>query len=223
MSIANRETWLNAMAAKMAPRFAELGYPLPPFRVSIGFTSGGMRANANGECWNKSTSADERFEIFIVPSEAASMDVAAILAHELTHTAVGFECGHKGAFADVALALGLKRPLTATRAGPAFIEYARPFIDELGAIPHAVLSYHVPSGKPGGTERGPAGIVRRAPANDNGAGESTRPPKQTTRLLKAACEECGYTVRVTQKWLEVGPPHCPVHGAMAIADHADAA
>lgn len=223
MSIANRETWLNAVAAKMAPRFAELGYPLPPFRVSIGFTSGGMRANVNGECWNKSTSADERFEIFIVPSEAASMDVAAILAHELTHAAVGFGCGHKGAFADVALALGLQRPLTATTAGPAFIEYAQPFIDELGAIPHAALSYHVPSGKPGGIERGPAGVIQRPPANDNGAGESTRPPKQTTRLLKACCAECGYTVRVTQKWLEVGPPHCPVHGAMVVADHADAA
>ena len=37
----NRETWLNEMAALMAPRFEELGFPLPKFRVSIGFTSVG--------------------------------------------------------------------------------------------------------------------------------------------------------------------------------------
>lgn len=34
--------------------------------------------------------------------------------------------------------------------------------------------------------------------------------KQTTRLNKAECSACGYTCRVTKKWLElVGPPLCP--------------
>ena len=33
---------------------------------------------------------------------------------------------------------------------------------------------------------------------------------QSTRLLKAECGECGYTVRVTKKWLEAkGAPICP--------------
>lgn len=33
---------------------------------------------------------------------------------------------------------------------------------------------------------------------------------QGTRLLKATCGECGYTVRVTRKWLEAaGTPLCP--------------
>ena len=33
--------------------------------------------------------------------------------------------------------------------------------------------------------------------------------KQTTRLIKCECTECGYTVRTTAKWLEVGAPLCP--------------
>jgi hypothetical protein len=34
--------------------------------------------------------------------------------------------------------------------------------------------------------------------------------KQTTRLIKAECPDCGYTVRVTKKWLdEAGEPICP--------------
>lgn len=38
--------------------------------------------------------------------------------------------------------------------------------------------------------------------------------KQGTRLLKCECPECGYNVRVTQKWLDVGNPICPSHGEM---------
>jgi hypothetical protein len=36
--------------------------------------------------------------------------------------------------------------------------------------------------------------------------------KQTTRLNKCECQSCGYTVRVTQKWLEIGAPICPCNG-----------
>lgn len=38
--------------------------------------------------------------------------------------------------------------------------------------------------------------------------EGRTKPKQSTRLLKAWCAECGYTVRVTRKWLEIAPPTC---------------
>lgn len=46
---------------------------------------------------------------------------------------------------------------------------------------------------------------------------STR-KKQATRLLKCQCAMCGYTARVTAKWInEVGPPHCPDDGPMEVA------
>lgn len=35
--------------------------------------------------------------------------------------------------------------------------------------------------------------------------------KQGTRMLKAECPFCGYTIRLTRKWLEVATPRCPVH------------
>jgi hypothetical protein len=35
--------------------------------------------------------------------------------------------------------------------------------------------------------------------------------------LKAECGDCGYTVRVTRKWVDdAGAPHCPKHGAMQV-------
>jgi hypothetical protein len=33
---------------------------------------------------------------------------------------------------------------------------------------------------------------------------------QTTRMLKAVCPSCGYTVRLTSKWAALGLPSCPV-------------
>ncbi len=33
--------------------------------------------------------------------------------------------------------------------------------------------------------------------------------KHGTRLIKVSCPTCGYTVRTTRKWLEIGSPICP--------------
>jgi len=212
---ANRETWLNDIAALMAPRFAELGHPLPSFRVSVGFPSAGMNSKAVGECWNKSASADQHFEIFLRPDRADPLNVAATLAHELVHTAVGLREGHKGNFAKVALALGFTRPLTHTSENETLAAWIKPMIEAVGPMPHAPLQWRQGSG----VKRGGGGM---SPREDGGEGEgeeghdSSGPKKQGTRMLKAICKTCGYTVRVTSKWLLIGPPHCPADGAMEI-------
>jgi hypothetical protein len=72
----------------------------------------------------------------------------------------------------------------------------------LGPLPHASL--HI--------ERAPLTALAAAIALD-------RPKKQRIRMLKAACptDSCGYTVRVAASWVrDVGPPHCPKHGAMSV-------
>lgn len=33
--------------------------------------------------------------------------------------------------------------------------------------------------------------------------------KQTTRMIKLECPECGYTIRTTRRWIAVGMPTCP--------------
>lgn len=38
--------------------------------------------------------------------------------------------------------------------------------------------------------------------------EPSSKTKEGTRLLKCQCPECGYVVRTTQKWLDVGVPTC---------------
>lgn len=224
----NRETWLNNLAAKMAPRFEEMGFPLPKFRVSVGFGGNGQRSRSAAEVWHSSVSEDGAFEILIMPDQVGEELVACHLAHELIHTAVGFDQGHKGDFAKVAITMGLNRPMTATTPGPAFKEWVAPFLVELGPIPHARLRFDrgmvkapakaAPERKEAPGEEVEQEQEQEAEPAPRRAGESTRPPKQTTRMKKAECGQCGYTVRLSAKWLEVGPPGCPQHGPMDTED-----
>jgi SprT-like family len=57
-------------------------------------------------------------------------------------------------------------------------------------------------------------IVERLPALAHGALDLSARKKQSTRMLKLACADCGYTVRTTAKWLEVGTPTCCCGGDM---------
>lgn len=188
----NRESWLNRVAVGMAPLFTALGTPLPDrVRVAIGFTSAGRKGKAIGECWDNRRSADGHFEIFIRPDLAHAPDampaqIAAILAHELVHAAVGIAAGHGRAFQRIALGLGLVGPMRATTPGNAFLAAVVPILAAAGPLPHARL--------------------------DTG-GQTTAPKKQAARMLKCECQACGYTVRTARKWLETaGAPLCPIEG-----------
>lgn len=205
----NRESWLNFVAQQMAPIFANLDAPLPDrVRIAIGFTSTGNRGKRIGECWDNRCSEDGHFEIFIVPNLAESADlmpmqVAAILAHELVHAAVGIPAGHGPLFRRVAKGLGLVGKMTATVAGPEFETAVKPILALAGPLPHSRLN----TGKVPGEEGEP------------GEPKTTGPKKQTKRHIKCKCTRCGYTARTSRKWLDkVGSPHCPQHGEMEIIE-----
>lgn len=188
----NRETWLLAASRALAPWFEAEGMPLPPHRIACGFPSTralSTKGRRIGECWSDMVSSDGVAELLISPVLDDPQEVAATLVHELIHAAIGCDHGHDPTFAAAARRMLLEGKPTATVASDAFRERVAPILAELGPYPHAKLI-------PGGAGR----------------------KKQGTRLRKAWCatEECGYTVRVTAKWLEIGPPHCPLHGAMEV-------
>ncbi len=187
-----REAWLMALAAKLRPAFEAVKAPVPvEVRLSCGWPSKGATASRNrriGECWSERCSADGTREVFVSPTLADPVEVGAVLVHELVHAA-GY-MGHGADFAKVARALGLTGRMRATVAGERLRAELAAIVSELGPYPHATLT-------PGQDER-----------------------KQSTRLLKVQCpdEGCGYTVRVTAKWLEVGFPTCPCGTVMERAE-----
>lgn len=172
-----REGWLNAFIAESADRFSEVGAELPrSIRASIGFTSKGARSNRVGECWSETASNDGHFEIFIVPQTESAERIAGILTHELVHAAVGLEAGHGPAFRKIATALGLEGKMTATTEGDAWRTWASPIIEKLGPYPAAPMVSAV--------------------------GQSSTPKKQTTRMIKVECPECGWHFRASRQNLD---------------------
>lgn len=188
-----REGWLVAAIEKLAPLFVEVGVELPAVRVSVGWPGGrGKKGNVIGQCWSPAASADGVSQLFISPVLDDASRVLDVLAHELVHAADRCENGHRAPFAKIAKGIGLEGAMTATVASDELKAKLDAIVEELGAYPHAAL----------------------AKAADGADG----PKKQGTRMLKVECAEgSGYIVRTTAKWLEVGVPSCPCHGAPMLA------
>lgn len=178
-----REAWLMRLAGRLEQLFVREGHSIPAYRVTCGWPDRGgtsRKHRIEGQCWMAAHSADEHFEIFINPLLDDAAQVAGVLAHEMVH-AVLDNGDHKGPFRRLGRAIGLEGKPTEMGAGPKFRERIAWMLEELGPYPHHRLKL------PEGEEK-----------------------KQTTRLLKASCKQCGYTCRVTRKWLdEAGAPICP--------------
>lgn len=192
-----REQWLNNAVDELRGHFSAVGHPLPlNIRVTCGLPSRALRSGAIGECWSDRASGDGTHEVFISPVLADPREVYACLVHELIHTLPNC-MNHGKLFQSVGLALGLKpvgkpaKPWGATVAGDTFDGMHADIIDSLGVYPHAALTL----------------LAERK--------------KQGTRMLKATCEHCGYTIRVTAKWATKGMPVCYCSGEFLLASDTD--
>lgn len=183
-----RENWLQKCCDMLAHRFTPAGYTVPAVRVSVGFTSkGSQESNKSkriGECWSNQSSTDGICQIFISPILSDALTVAATVAHELVHATIGNDKAHGPAFRKCALAIGLTGKMTNTTAGAEFAAWVvSTLLPAIGEYPHAALMM------------------------------ANRDKKQTTRLIKCTCTECGYVARTTAKWIEqAGAPICPCNG-----------
>ena len=182
----NREEWLSQGAAHLRAYV----YDFPAVRISCGWPSTKARASSGkriGECWSTECSAEGVNQIFISPLLHKSVEVLAVLTHELVHAAVGVEVGHKGKFTKLARQVGLEGKPTATYAGAKLEGKLSVIVESIGLYPHEEFT---PSDK----ER----------------------KKQGTRMIKLECGGCGYVARTTRKWIAVGVPVCCCGGEFEV-------
>lgn len=176
-----REEWLEKALIHLQPLFNQ---PLPKnVKVSCGFPfrrAAGLKNRSIGECWTPKASKGNKIEIFISPTLEDSTRVLDVLVHELVHATVGNEAGHGGEFKRMALHVGLTGKMTATTAGESLTKRLNCIVEKIGKFPHAALT----------------------------PGSRSSHKKDTIRMLKLECPDCGYVVRTTQKWLDVGMPTC---------------
>jgi hypothetical protein len=194
----------------MRPEFEAAGAPLPEhLAVSCSWPSGNSRT-VIGECWVAEASSRGYVEVFISPvldQVAGVQGVLVTLRHELVHAAG--RRGHGREFKALAVELGLSGPMTATIASPELLDFINwTLLPKLGAYPHGAI-----------TGRGEIVVPPTAPGDKPVIlRPDDRPKKQSTRLLKAECPGCGFTIRLSKKWADLGLPTCPTEGAALALD-----
>jgi hypothetical protein len=207
-----REAWLRAATLELRPYFASAGYNVPEnIRFAIAFTSTGRKGNRRSESWHASSSADNNYEIFIRADIAAPIEVLVFLVKELVHTALPDGAGHGKEYRDAAMMIGLLPPMRDARPAPHLVEYLEKLAALLGPLPHDQLNIaHDPL----------IAVNPSKPVAISLNGHRT----QTSRMFRASCKAqgCTFLVRVAaEKVREIGPPHCPKHGAMNVDLPAD--
>lgn len=177
-----REEWLNIAAEHLGKVFDAAGVRIGGrYRISCGFPSRkalSLKSRRIGECHPMGASGDRINEVFIHPCLSDGFQVLEILAHELIHVSDDCESGHKGTFRKAMKAIGLEGKPTSTHAGDALSAHLNDILGKIEKYPHAELNSYV------------------------------KTKKQGTRLLKATCPECGYVIRVTKQWADLGLPEC---------------
>jgi hypothetical protein len=210
-----RESWLRAATSELPPYFANAGYSIPAnIRFAIGFTSTGRKGNRQSESWHASSSADNTYEIFIRPDIADPIKVLSKLTKELIHTTQPDGSGHGQLFRTAALKIGLLPPMRTAEPAPHLIQRLEQINALLGPLPHDRLDL----GTNPLTEINPTKPAATKAVPLNGQKE------QKSRMFKATCTtgNCPFLVRVSaQQVREIGPPHCPKHGAMTVDLPAD--
>ena len=184
MAFQTREEWLMGAVEELRPFFN--GTLPSKIRVTCGFPSGGNRGNVLGECVSSDRSSDGHWEISIHPKLDKPKDVFAVLIHELCHTLPG-AFNHGRVFRGHAISMKLTAP------GGSYKMTVPDDQDDIFNQTYGALI---------------AGL-EAYPHASLGLGAK---PKQVTRLLKAVCPTCGYTIRLTHKWASRGLPTCGVDG-----------
>ena len=190
-----REAWLLAAIELMRPLFESAGYKIPSIRVACGWPSRGGLGTASrviGQAWSPDAASDKIGQIFISPYLNGDVKeicgVLPTLVHEVAHEVVGVQNKHNKIFGKCARAVGLEGKLTHTVAGEKLLAACKQWAEKLGEYPHGQLDQ----------TKGPS-------------------KKQSTRLIKCECPDCGYVCRTTRKWIDdAGAPICPQHRTAAM-------
>jgi hypothetical protein len=188
MSTLNRETWYIQAISALHPLFKEQGYNIPLVKVSVGFPGGGSARKRIGEHWSPESSDDKLGSIFISPILSDSVEVLAVLVHELVHAVVGNKAGHGPAFKACAVKVGLIGKMRSTDAGDELKARLNALLVGIGPYPHGRLN------------------LRAGPNK-----------KQKTRMIKQECPGCSYVVRSSMMWIKnFGPVTCPCGETMQV-------
>ena len=175
-----REEWLNAAVVELRPLFDSVGYPLPDLiRVTCGFPSSKARSQHKSIGEHWSPAASSDNHHEILISPVVADPVEVFGI--LVH-----ELCHAATDGDGHRGRfpAVARKLWLEGKLTATVT-GKAFVEHLGPLIESLAAYPHAALNVGATRK-----------------------VQATRLIKASCT-CGYTIRLSQKWVAVGLPTCP--------------
>lgn len=180
-----REEWLLTAAHRLGELHS---LPLPLLRVSCGFPSrkatGKLRAI--GECWPIERTRDGVVQIFISPLLDDPAASSGVLATLLHELCHAADGCRSGHRGN----FGVLARACGLEGKLTATHAGAELLERLNALTLSLGPY------------------------PHAAVDPISIRKQTTRLCKVVCPGCGYTARITRKWLEVGLPTCPCGSLM---------
>ena len=140
------EVWLNEAMEYMRPRFAALGYEIPPVNINVGFGSSGFRSGTKkytlGWCYARRMSAAWINDIYITPLVEESSVALSVLAHELVHAIDDCKSGHGETFKQISKDLKLT---DCTQVGlldfRETVDFYRRVLAKIGRYPRSGIRY----------------------------------------------------------------------------------
>jgi hypothetical protein len=197
MTHPTRESWLAQAVTLTRPRVEALaGASLPArIRITCGFPSTFTRSGTLAECWADTESADQTYEVLISPTLADPAQVLAQVLGAIAHTAPGAMSPTSNTYTELAANLGLCPVGDSWRQ----VQGAEDFGQEYATVLQALDAY-------------PHAAILTGSKKT-----------QSTRMLKAVCPTCGYTIRLSAKWADKGLPTCIDGDTFALESQINAA
>lgn len=203
------ETFIQAVAKLAIARLDdEMAKVFEPIKMVYGSGPNGTRGVTYYNRWKNGSEGLQANPLVEISAfgERDWVQVAGTTIHELGHVLAGFEAGHGKAWKEACNQLGLRKILAG---GTNYqLIHFEPKLRE------AIASLEKPQDGAPVVSFSNAGLLPKpcvsAVGSRGGKTRGTVARKGKTYLVKCECSECGYTVRTTQKWLDVGLPICPV-------------
>ena len=180
-------------------------------KITYGAGDAGTRGVTYFGTWENGGGPDQphSFVEICAFGESDPVQIAGTTLHELAHVIAGFEAGHGKGWKDTCRKVGLR---VAKAAGQSYcMAYFSP------DIRFQIAALKSPNdGRPIVTRLNGFSPTRPRPCGAviGVRGGKSRGKGSGSRLKKVSCGACGYTVRVTSKWLtQAGPPLCPCNRA----------
>lgn len=174
-----REEWLMRAAGAILKQVAEAGY-IPTGDVKVSFAPLGAASRKKmpcmGVCYHAAASEGGYREIFIDASLTDTRVILGTLTHEIGHAVLADKVGHRKPFKVFCEAVGFDFRETGKAEhasdGDEWWGWANLIARDLGEVPHKKLNTTSPQGEK---------------------------KKQTTRMIKCECPDCGAIYRTTRK------------------------